>query len=77
MKGVVTRAFLPRGFAFVLGEDGLEYFLNASELRGKPWSGESVHEGVALEFVPRANGAGGNGLRATEARTIGCAKERP
>ena len=65
MTGTITRTFLPRGYAFVLGDDDRDYLLHANELR-EAWSGETVHEGVRVEFVPRSNGPGGK-LRATEA----------
>lgn len=67
MKGTITRVFLPRGFGFVRGDDGLDYFLQANALDIE-WDGRIVREGTRVEFVPAGNGAGGNGLRATEAR---------
>jgi cold shock CspA family protein len=70
MRGTVKRVLLPRGFAFVTGEDGHDYFLQAGELRGAEWSGASIREGVHLEFTPMGDGRGGNGLRATEARVM-------
>jgi cold shock CspA family protein len=66
MTGTITRIFLPRGFAFVRGDDGQDYLLHANELRDAAWSGEVVREGVRVEFVARANGNSGNKLRATE-----------
>jgi cold shock CspA family protein len=66
MKGTVTRVFLPRGFGFVKGDDGLDYFLQADAFMGT-WDGATIKEGARLEFVPTPGGAGGNGLKATRA----------
>lgn len=68
MKGTIKRVFLPRGFAFVTGEDGQDYMFQANELRDSAWDGRVIKEGVELEFVPASDGHGGNGLRVTEAR---------
>ena len=66
MKGTIKRVFLPRGFAFVTGDDGEDYFFQADELRGAEWDGSVIKERVRLEFVPSEGGPGGNGLRATQ-----------
>jgi len=68
MKGTIKRVFLPRGFAFVTGEDGEDYFFQADQLRDAQWDGRTIRENVRLEFVPQDGGPGGNGLRATEVR---------
>lgn len=68
MKGTITRVFLPRGFGFARGDDGLDYFIQADALVDVAWDGVIIREGVRVEFLPDANGAGGNGLRATEVR---------
>lgn len=68
MKGTITRVFLPRGFGFVRGDDGLDYFLQADALMNVAWDGAVIREGVKVEFLPDGNGAGGNGLRALEVR---------
>lgn len=68
MKGTVTRVFLPRGFGFVRGDDGLDYFLQADALAEAAWDGATIREGIRIEFTPNGNGAGGNGLRALDVR---------
>lgn len=68
MKGIITRAFLPKGFAFVRGSDGKDYFLQANELYEGHWEGAFIREGATVEFRPVGDGHGGNKLRATQAR---------
>ena len=70
MRGTITRAFLPKGFAFVRGDDEQDYFLQANELYDNPWEGAVVREGARVEFTPVSDGHGGNKLRATEAKVI-------
>lgn len=65
MKGTVTGVIHERGFGFIEGDDGREYFLHADELRGGGWL--KLLRGARLEFTPMENGAKGNKLRATEA----------
>ena len=53
-----------RGFCFVAGDDGLEYFLHASSIkRGKLFA--DVQEGDTVDFQPSD---GERGLRAEDAR---------
>lgn len=66
MTGTVTRVFLPRGFAFIRGEDGLDYFFQAKELAIGQWDGLVIHEGTYVSFEPTNDGPKGNGLRATQ-----------
>lgn len=70
MKGKIKRVFLPRGFAFVIGEDGQDYFFQAGELREAEWDGQIIKEHTQIEFEPRSGGHGGNGLLATEVRLV-------
>jgi cold shock CspA family protein len=51
MTGTITRAFLPRGFCFVRGDDGVDYFLQAQALDGE-WEGGKVRQGARVEFDP-------------------------
>lgn len=64
MTGTITRVFLTRGFAFIRGEDGEDYFFQADESVA-PWSGE-VRAGMSVTFTPAGNGHGGNKLRALQ-----------
>jgi len=62
--GTVRRVLLARGYGFVLGDDGTEYFLQADDFLGE-WSGALVRAGARVEFVPIQTG---RGPRALEAR---------
>ena len=65
VKGTVTRVFLTRGFGFIMGDDGEEYFLHADAMAGTEW--EKVRGGMRVTFEPaKVVGAKGNGLRAME-----------
>ena len=75
IHGTITRVFLPRGFAFVRGDDGLDYFFNADEFYigdmrapSEAWDGAVIREHARVRFLPRSDGRGGNGLRACGVR---------
>lgn len=65
MFGEVTRALLPRGFAFVIGDDGQDYFLHVDQWEGT-WDGQNMKRGTRVEFVPKKMPDGK--LRANSAR---------
>jgi cold shock CspA family protein len=68
MFGEITRVLLPRGFGFVRGEDGNDYFLHCDEWAGD-WDGQGCRKGARVEFTPVSDDrAPGNGLRATAAK---------
>ena len=56
-----------RGFAFVRGEDGEDYFLHASQLRGMTFQELRQHDTVS--FQP-ADGLPGKGPIATNAERV-------
>jgi len=66
VTGTISRVFLPRGFAFITGEDNLTYFFQVEQLAAGSWDGATIHPGVQVTFVPMRDGAKGNGLRATQ-----------
>jgi cold shock protein len=69
VTGVVKRVFLTRGFGFVLGDDGLEYFLHIDALVPiSQW--EKLCAGVRVEFIPAEGGKKANGLRAMQVRLL-------
>lgn len=72
MTGTITRVFLPRGFAFVRGEDGQDYFFQADELHNMPWEGSSVREGATVRFTPTIDEKrkGSSNLRAAEVSIV-------
>ncbi len=69
IMGTITRTFLPRGFAFVRGDDNKDYMLQADELEGAEWGHEAIHGGVRIEFTPRELSPAR--LRAAKVRLIG------
>jgi cold shock CspA family protein len=69
MKGVLIRVILTKGYAFARGEDGREYFIHARAFMANDptaWDSGKIREGASVEFTPREDGRGGNGLHATE-----------
>ena len=65
LKGTIMKVLLPRGFGFIQGDDGQEYFFLSTEFRQVPWSGENIFEGMRVEFSPTTDRrAKGNGKRA-------------
>lgn len=48
MKGNIVRKIKDKGYGFILGEDGQDYFLHLSKLLY--WSWEDIVEGDAVTF---------------------------
>ena len=65
MTGTVDKAILPRGYAFVAGDDGQDYFLHVDEWAGV-WDARDLRKGTRVEF--EARDAGGGRYRAVNAR---------
>jgi len=65
MTGRILRVLLPRGFGFIRGDDGREYFLHAKELPDGLWDGDVLHDGVRVQFIPRETEHGWRALCAT------------
>lgn len=61
MRGVVTRTFPDKGFAFVRGTDGVSRFVHASWCRGLF---DMLREGTEVDFTP------GEGPRGPKADAI-------
>ena len=59
MKGKIKTLRRDKGYAFILGTDGLEYFMHRSALRNVKI--DDVEEGDEVEFT---EGEGPKGLRA-------------
>ncbi len=59
MTGTISRLILDKGFGFILGQDGQEYFMHRSAVRGQVF--EQLREGQAVTFDA---GRGDKGLRA-------------
>lgn len=75
LQGVIVRLVLDRltgqsrGFGFVKGDDGLDYFLHRSGLEQTTVSWAELREGQRVEFTP-IDGAPGKGPRAIETRIL-------
>lgn len=67
MQGTIKRLLLPRGFGFITGDDGEDYYIQSNELMGREWGAESVQVGNRVEFEPAANG---DKLRAIKVRVL-------
>jgi cold shock CspA family protein len=65
VTGIIVREFLPKGFCFVEGEDGQEYFLHANQLPDGEWSREKIKKGARVQFEPQPNPP--KGFKATNA----------
>jgi CspA family cold shock protein len=52
MNGTIKKVSFDRGFGFVRGDDGNEYFFHRSELRGG-LSFDELREGQRVSFEPR------------------------
>jgi cold shock protein len=52
MTGTIKKVTWDRGFGFIRGEDGHEYFFHRSELRGG-LRFEELKEGQRVSFEPR------------------------
>ncbi len=63
MNGTIKRKMNDKGFGFVVGEDGNEYFFHQSACTGTPF--DSLREGQAVTFE---RGQGPKGPRAENVR---------
>jgi CspA family cold shock protein len=67
MTGQISRLLLEKGFGFIAGEDGQEYFMHRSAVRdGSVF--EQLREGQPVTFD---GGKGEKGLRAENVRLVG------
>lgn len=67
MTGIITRMLTTKGFGFVKGEDGCEYFMHAKDIDiDQRW--EQLEKGQRVTFTPVQNGTGGNKRRAMGAK---------
>jgi CspA family cold shock protein len=67
MNGEIKRVFVEKGFGFIKGEDGADYFLHQSAVRGVQF--ESLEEGLRVTFkvVPSAKGQRAEQVQLVEA----------
>lgn len=65
MKGTVRRFYFRKGFGFIEGEPGNEYFFHYSEFTGEK---RVIQPGLEVEFETRQ---GDKGLAATAVRPLG------
>lgn len=56
-----------KGYGFIRGDDGIEYFLHRSGLERTTCAWADVQEGFAVDFTP-IEGVQGKGPRAIECR---------
>jgi CspA family cold shock protein len=66
MNGKISRLMTDKGFGFILGDDGQEYFVHRSAIRGEIF--EQLREGQAVTFDA---GRGDKGPRAENVRVEG------
>ena len=57
MTGTITKMTRDRGFGFIRGEDGADYFFHKSELRGG-LTFEQLNEGQRVSFQTRESDKG-------------------
>lgn len=67
MKGTVARFYFKKGFGFITGEDGVEYFFHYSDFDGEK---RDIANGVAVTFNPeqREKGPGAVAVRIVDAK---------
>ena len=60
MKGTVYRWGRERGFGYVAGDDGLEYYCHGADVVGvaEPWWGARLALGDEIEFEPARDAEG-------------------
>ena len=63
MNGKISRLVTDKGFGFIAGDDGQEYFVHRSAVRGQVF--EQLREGQPVVFDA---GRGDKGLRAENVR---------
>ena len=68
MTGKISRLLTDKGFGFIVGEDGQEYFMHRSALADRSSVFELLREGQAVTFDA---GRGDKGLRAEHVRVEG------
>lgn len=62
MRGIVKKVDRLKGYGFILGDDGIEYFVHKSQLaRGVKW--EFIEQGMGVMFT---EGGGAKGPRAED-----------
>lgn len=54
MKGKIARKIDDRGFGFILGEDGKDYFFHVSKLLHCSWDDIEEGDSVAFEIFKRS-----------------------
>lgn len=69
MKGTVKRLLRDRGYGFIRGEDGKEYFFHLSDLRGVTW--DDLQEGEPVEFLQQDS----RGNKARSVKRVGAPVE--
>jgi CspA family cold shock protein len=63
MNGKISRLLVDKGFGFIAGDDGQEYFMHRTAIRGEVF--EQLREGQPVTFD---GGRGEKGLRAENVR---------
>src|SRR6266851_9021792 len=66
MDGKISRLMSDKGFGFIMGSDGQEYFVHRSAIRGEVF--EQLREGQPVTFDARE---GDKGPRAENVRVVG------
>ena len=56
LNGKIKRLISTRGFGFILGDDGQEYFLHAKALRGCQF--DDLRVGDVMQFTPTSTAKG-------------------
>jgi CspA family cold shock protein len=67
MNGEIKRVFVDKGFGFIKGEDGAEYFLNRSAVRGVSFESLDVGQRVTFEVTKNWKGPRAENVRLVQA----------
>ena len=69
IQGTIIRMLFHKGFGFVLGADGLTYFMHVNDVVPR-LAFDTMRDGQTVEFLPVSNTGKGNGLSAEDVRCI-------
>lgn len=56
MTGTIKKLILEKGYGFILGSDGKEYFFHSTAIKNCPWEGLEEGQAVTFEAVKGQKG---------------------